>query len=180
MKHTRKTMITISVKDYNQISQDFYESIINSLQFHRLPCSCGHHACLTIHGYYKRGVYLPDGTRMLKVCRVKCSECGRTHALLLSSIVPYSRIRTSDQQAIIIAYETASGTGRVCDENPSIDEKTAMSVVRRYLRFWKQRLLSEGVSLTELGTLIRGCFSYYSMQFMQVRCTFNQLFPSPT
>lgn len=53
-------MITISVKDYNQISQDYYDSIINSLQFHRLTCSCGHSACLTIHGYYRRGVFLPD------------------------------------------------------------------------------------------------------------------------
>lgn len=173
-------MITIFVEEYNQISQEYYDSIINSLQFHQLTCSCGHCACLTIHGYYERGVYLPDGTLMLEVCRVKCSECGRTHALLLSSIVPYSRIRTSDQQAIAIAYETASGIGRVCDENPSVDEKTAMSIVRRYLRFWKQRLLAESVSLAELITLIRSCFAHYSMQFMQVRRTFNQLFPTPT
>ena len=173
-------MITISVEDYNQISQDYYESIINSLQFHRLTCSCGHCACLTIHGYYCRGIYLPDRTLMLKVCRVKCSECGCTHTLLLSSIVPYSRIRTVDQHAIVIAYETASGVGSVCDNNPSVDEKTAESIVRRYLRFWKQRLLSESVSLTGLATLIRDCFSHYSMQFMQIRRTSNQLFSCPT
>lgn len=173
-------MITISVKDYNQISQGYYESIINSLQFHRLTCSCGHCACLTIHGYYYRGIYLPDRTLMLNVCRVKCSECGHTHALLLSSIVPYSRIRTVDQQAIVIAFETASGIGSVCDNNPSVDEKTAESIVRRYRLFWKQRLLCESVSLSELGALIRRCFSLYSMQFMQIRRTSNQLFSCPT
>ena len=173
-------MITISVEDYNQISQDYYESIINSLQFHQLTCSCGHCACLTIHGYYRRGIYLPDQILMLKVCRVKCSECGRTHTLLLSSIVPYSRIKTSDQHAIIIAYESASGLSSVCDHNPSIDEKTAGCIVRRYLRFWKQRLLSEMVSLSKLEALIHSCFSHYSMQFMQIRCTSNQLFSCPT
>lgn len=173
-------MITVSVKEYNKISQDYYDSIINSLQFHQLTCSCGHQACLTIHGYYERGVYLPDGILMLRVCRVRCSECGHTHTLLLSSLVPYSRIRTSDQHAIVIAYESASGIGSVCDENPSIDEKTAKSVARRYLRFWKQRLLSERVPLPDLESLIRDCFSFYSMQFMQIRRTSNQLFSSPT
>ena len=173
-------MITISVKDYNQISQDYYDSVIYDLQIHRLPCSCGHCACLTIHGYYFRGIYMPDRTLMLKVCRVKCSECGHTHSLLLSSIVPYSRIRTVDQHAIVIAHEAASGIGSVCDCNPSVDEKTAESIVRRYLRFWKQRLLCESIPLSELGALIRGCFSHYSMHFMQIRPTSNQLFPYPT
>lgn len=173
-------MITISVKDYNQISQDYYNSIINSLQFHRLTCSCGHSTCLTIHGYYRRGVFLPDGILMLKVCRVKCSECGHTHTLLLSSIVPYSRISTPDQHAIIIAYEAASGITSISDDNPSIDEKTACSVVRRYLRFWKQRLLSERISFMKLPSLIQSCFSHYSMQFMQIRSTPNQLFSCPT
>lgn len=175
-----KTMITISVKEDNAISQDFYDSIINSLQFHLLTCSCGHSACLTIHGYYKRGVFLPDETIFLKICRVLCSVCGHTHALLLSSIVPYSRIRTVDQHAIVIAYEEAADLVSICETNPSIDENNVKSVIRRYRRFWKQRLLSEGIPFTHLARLIRNCFSFYSMQFMQVRRTFNSLFPKPT
>jgi flagellar basal-body rod modification protein FlgD len=31
--------VNISVKDYDQISQDYYDSVINKLQVHRLSCS---------------------------------------------------------------------------------------------------------------------------------------------
>lgn len=94
------TMITIFVRDCNQISQSFYDSVIYDLQLHQLTCSCSHSACLSVHGYYKRTVKLSSGAIRLRVCRVKCSECGATHALLLSSMVPYSQIPLSDQQRI--------------------------------------------------------------------------------
>ena len=86
-----KTMITIFVKDCNQISQSFYDSVIFDLQLHQMTCSCSHSACLSVHGYYWRSVKLPSGTLRLRVCRVKCSECGTTHALHLTSMVPYSQ-----------------------------------------------------------------------------------------
>lgn len=99
------TMITIFVPDCNQISQSFYDSLIHDLQLHQLTCSCSHSACLSVHGYYKRTVKLSSGAIRLRVCRVKCSECGATHALLLSSMVPYSQIPLPDQQRICRDYE---------------------------------------------------------------------------
>ena len=68
-----KTMITIFVRDCNQISQSFYDSVIFDLQFHQRTCSCSHSACLSVHGYYWRSVKLPSGTLRLRVCRVKCT-----------------------------------------------------------------------------------------------------------
>ena len=70
------TMITIFVRDCNQISQSFYDSVIFNLQLHQLTCSCSHSACLSVHGYYWRSVKMPSGTLRLRVCRVRCSECG--------------------------------------------------------------------------------------------------------
>lgn len=175
-----ETMILISVSNYNQFSQDYYDSVINSLQFHRLTCTCGHSACLSIHAYYKRGVFLPEGTLYLRVCRLRCSECGRTHALLLTSTVPYDRISLADQHAIICAYEDGSDRNAVCESNPSIDENNVRSVIRRYVRFWLQRLLAEAISLLEIRTLIRDCLSFYSMQFMQIRRTPAKLYSFTT
>ena len=169
-------MILISVKDYNQFSQDYYDSIVNSLQFHRLTCTCGHSACLSIHAYYTRSVFLPDGVHSLRICRVRCSECGRTHAILLSSLVPYDRISLSDQHVVICAYEDGTDPNAVCEQNPSIDENNVKSIIRRYKRFWLQRLLSEAICLSEIPSLIRSCFSFYSMQFMQIRRTAARLF----
>lgn len=169
-------MITILVQDCNLISQSFYDSVINRIQFHQLTCTCGHSACMTIHGYYYRSVKLPVGTFRLHICRVRCSECGRTHALLLSSIVPYSQICTYDQQQICIAYEQQLSPSSVCDSNPEIDENNVKSVLRNYRHRWREMLKSLRISLSQSITLIRSCFANYSAQFMQIHKGSNKLF----
>ena len=173
-------MITILVQDCNLISQSFYDSVINRIQFHQLTCICAHSACMTIHGYYHRSIKLPTGTLLLRICRVRCSECGKTHALLLSSIVPYSQIRTCDQQQICIAYEQHLSISSVCDSNPEIDENNVKSVLRNYRRHWCEMLKSLRISLSPLFTLIRSCFANYSAQFMQIHRGFNRLFSYTT
>ena len=173
-------MITIFVRDCNQISQSFYDSVITNVQFHQLICSCSHSACLSVHGYCRRNVKLPSRTVRLRVCRVKCSECGTTHALLLSSMVPYSQIPLADQQRICIAYEECRSTGIVCDRNPSIDENNVKSVLRNYRLHWREKLRSLRIRLFPVNDLIRSCFSDYSSQFMQIHRRANILFPRTT
>lgn len=174
------TMITIFVRDCNQISQSFYDSVIFDLPLHQLTCSCSHSACLSIHGYYRRTVKLPSGTIRLRVCRVKCSECGTTHALLLSSMVPYSQIPLSDQQRICNDYEAGRNVSMICDCNPSIDENNVKSVLRNYRKHWREKLRSLRIRLLPLDGLVRSCFSDYSSQFMQIHRRVNKLFPYTT
>ena len=174
--HIHKTMITIFVRDCNQISQSFYDSVLYNLPFHQLACPCGHAACLSIHGYYRRTVKLPSGPIRLRVCRVKCSECGATHAILLSSIVPYSQIPLSDQQRICNDYEEGRCVSSTCADNPSIDENNVKSVLRNYRRCWREKLRSLRIQLFPLESLIRSCFSDYSSQFMQIHRQANKLF----
>jgi len=134
-------MITIFTDFCNPISQDFYDNTIASLQFHQLSCSCGHSGCLTIHGYYDRSVKSEDASIRLHICRAQCRNCGTTHALLLSSIVPYSQISLPDQVSIISCFEDSGDFSAIMDETPSIDESNIRSVIRRYIRHWMQRLL---------------------------------------
>ena len=173
-------MITVSVDFCNPFSQKFYDDVIDSLQFHQLTCPCGHSGCLTIHGYYDRTVKSGDSDLRIHVCRVICRECGHTHALLLSSIVPYSQIRACDQQQICIAFEQHFPTTSVCDSNPEIDENNIKSVIRNYRRRWREMLNSFKISLSQLITLICSCFSVYSAQFMQIHSGSNRLFPYTT
>lgn len=174
-------MITVTVEECNSFSQDYYDSIVFSLQIHQLTCSCGHSGCLTLHAYYKRKVKPPDGSEViLRITRVKCSEWGATHAILLSSIVPYSQISLSVQQIIVDAYESDDDTLSVCTDTGTIDENNVKSVIRRYLRHWQQRLLSFRIVLSPIRLLVERCFSFYSAQFMQIRRTFNTLFATPT
>ena len=74
------------------ISQDFYNKTIDSLDLNLISCVCGHSGCLIRHGSYKRSIQLADRILSLFVVRVYCKICGHTHALLLSSMVPYSQI----------------------------------------------------------------------------------------
>lgn len=173
-------MITITVEDCNYISKELYDSVINSLQLHQLECSCGHHGCLTIHGYYYRSVKNPGGTIRLRILRLICSECGATHAVHLSLIVPYSQVPLTDQQQIILAYEQGEDPGKAVPEDSEIDENNIKSVLRAFRRHWKERLRSEGICLTPVPALIAHCFSFYSAQFMQIHRTFNTLFARTT
>ena len=174
------TMITIFVRDCNQISQSFYDSVIYDLQLHQLTCSCSHSACLSVHGYYKRTVKLSSGAIRLRVCRVKCSECGATHALLLSSMVPYSQIPLPDQQRICKDYEEGRSVSIVCESNPSIDENNVKSILRNYRLCCREKLRSLRIGLAPLGTLVLSCFSDYSSQFMQIHLRVNKIFFYPT
>lgn len=177
---TLMPMITVSVDFCKPISQNFYDDVINSLQFHRLTCPCGHSGCLTIHGYYNRTVKTGNSDIRLHVCRVICSQCGGTHALLLSSIVPYSQVSLPDQVSILEHAQSDRDFSSVMDSTPSIDESCVRSVIRRFRWHWEQRLLSEGLLLSLSMNFIACCFHAFRRQFMQIKSTPNILFLTPT
>lgn len=173
-------MITLSVDICNPVSQDFYNKTIYNLQFHRLVCTCGHSGCLTIHGYYNRSFKNGDACLHLRICRVLCSECGHTHALMLSSLVPYSQIPTKEQISIINHSVSDGDFSSVMDNTPSIDESCVRSVLRRFRLHRQQRLLSEAIVPIQDTGFIKCCFSAFQRQFMQVKNTPNILFLTPT
>ena len=173
-------MITFLVEENKPLSQNFYDSCINTIQFHQLSCSCGHSGCLSIHGYYKRRVKTHEGSFMLVVCRVRCSECGKTHALLPSSIVPYSQISLVCCCQIISAFIGSGSINSVCEDYPEVDENNVKSVILRYRKHWKERLLSWNIKLEPVRLLVLACFSHYSAQFMQIHRTVNRIHPKPT
>lgn len=174
-------MITLFVDNCNPISQGFYDHILAGIQFHQLRCSCGHAGCLSRHAYYYRTVRTINHSLRIRICRVICSECGATHALLLSSMVPYSQLNTEDQLRIISSYLEGDPVNTFDSmEDDGINENLIKSIIRRFRTFWKERLRAESIPLSPLGSLIRGCFSSYSLQFMQIKCTFNSLFLNTT
>ena len=95
-------------------------------------------------------------------------------------MVPYDRISLLDQYLVVRAYEDGSDRKAACERNQSIDENNVKSIIRRYRLFWMQRLLAEAIRLTALPALVRSCFSFYSMQFMQIRRTTAMLFVDTT
>lgn len=173
-------MITITVPFDNPLNQKTYENLINTLQFHQLQCTCGHSGCLTIHGYYTRSLKEEDSEITLSICRVKCSHCGKTHALLPSRLVPYSQVSLQEQVAIISAYESSGDFEQLMVKTSSIDENLIASIIRRYVKHWLHKIRSFRIGLYFLPRLVEQCFSLFMNQFMQIRQTPNILFLTPT
>ena len=173
-------MITIEADFDNPISQDFYNKIIYSLNLNQITCTCGLTGSLIWYGGYHRKVRMADHVILLRVARVFCTACGHSHAILLSSLVPYSQIPFCIQVSIADCYEKKSGYRCILDSQSCIDENTISSIIRSYRKHWQQRLRSFGLSFTSLHDLLRGCFAAFSRPFMQIKTTRNKLFLSPT
>lgn len=173
-------MITVKTENYNHISQDFYNKTIASLELHLLSCTCGHSGCLIRYGSYRRSIQLAHKTLSLSVMRVYCNICGHTHALLLSSMVPYSQIPLSLHIRFLDAYEHRTAFLDILGGQCCVDENNLKSIIRCYRLHWRQRLLSAALLLTDISSLVFGCFSCFSRQFMQIKTTRNKLFIPPT
>lgn len=150
--------------------------MINSLQINQLTCSCGHSACAIFYGHYNRSIKIKDHSIQLNVQRIKCNCCNATHALLPSSMVPYSQVLLQDQVDIIKLYEITMDYTNFLSVNLSIDENCIRSIIRRYIQHWLQRITSAKVTLSMTLNFIKSCFLNFGRQFMQIKKTLNILF----
>ena len=133
-------MITVYTENYNLISQDFYNKTIDSLDLNLISCTCGHSGCLIRYGSYIRNVQLTDRVLSLSVVRVYCKTCGHTHALLLSSMVPYSQIPLVLHVRLIHAYEHETGFRNILAEQYLVDENNLKSIIRNYLVLCQEKV----------------------------------------
>lgn len=177
---TDKDMITVITEECNEISQESYDDTMDSIQIFQLECSCGHCGCLVGHGSYTRSVKTAMGKIPLAVRRVQCSLCNTTHALLTSNIVPYSQVPLADHAAIASSYEEGKNGMDAMDANPELSPSQVFYILSLYIRFWRQRLLSERLLLSPLHALTQGCLRLFGRQFMQIKSTRNLLFLPPT
>ena len=171
-----KPMITVFFQNCNSFSQDSYDRTVDGIQLHMVKCTCGKSGCLIRYGHYRRHVKLMSDLLCLIVQRVWCKACETSHALIPSTLVPYSQIPLEDQQEILECVENGLSPEPVMDRNILIDENNVKYIVRQFRRHWEQRILSLGLSLTD--HLAIPSLEAFSRQFMQVHRTRNTLFSS--
>lgn len=177
---TGKIMITLFINESNPISQKSYDDVIEQVDPALLPCTCGRSGSLIRYGSYRRHVKA-DGTKFpLIVRRVLCQNCGRSHALLTSALVPYSQIPLEDQVTAAEACENGTDPSAILEHNPEMDERTPFKLIRLYLAFWRERLKAERIPLRPLTGLTVRCLSLFGKQFMQIKSTPNIFYPPPT
>lgn len=164
-------MITVSIEDDKVISQRFYEAVLKDLSLASLSCTCGSTGKMVRHGYYKRHFKVNSEKIKLRILRVKCKECGSTHAILLSIIVPYSQVLLNDQIKIIQNYENRQSNNNIMNSNFLIDENTIAGIIRKYKRCWRYIItLNKFQSIKDIAI---HCFQKFNCQFMQVKNTSN-------
>lgn len=73
------TMIIIFIRDCNQISQSFYNSVTDKIQFYLMTNSCSRYTFLTVFGYYRWTVKLSSESVQLRIFQVICSKCETSY-----------------------------------------------------------------------------------------------------
>lgn len=87
----------------NPLSQKSYSDAVNSIDYSSIPCTNCHNseARFQAHSYYTRNVSFLGFKTKIKILRVICTVCRKTHAILVESIVPYFIISKEDIVTII-------------------------------------------------------------------------------
>ncbi len=86
-----------------------------------LPEQCPHPDCLARHslirwGYYRRWVSTAGGDYQLRIQRVRCTACGRTHSLLPDFLHPFRHYELALLQQVIQLYLlTGLGFGKIME-----------------------------------------------------------------
>lgn len=175
----RTFMITYRDHKYNTETAEGYDKSVTGISVYKLTCSgCGHKGNMIRYGHYTRHTYYDCRVEELRIQRVRCKFCGKTHSLLPDTLVPRDLIVLQDQLQVILNYESGNDWRKTCFENPLVDEQAIRHIIKRYLRHWKERCISEDISL--YGDLVRSCFDRFGRQFMQIRRERICFYESPT
>ena len=171
-------MITIHPPKSNQIPQgdhqEAYDELVDQIPFHQLHCTCGRCGDLIRHGSYTRKIKVSLGYQRLKINRVICKTCNRTHALTPDWLVPYSSILLKDQIQILQAHLSGESMEPIMAEQPVIDESAIGYIIRQFKRHWLPRLTAFQIPLDK--NIVPACFRAFGRQLMQIKCTPNLLF----
>jgi len=98
-------MIIIKLDKKIKINKDNYNEIINSLNFESIECNICHDHHWNVHARYSRSIDFFNRSHKIKIIRIICCSCNKTHALLIQDMIPYSRLNHDDIISIVISHE---------------------------------------------------------------------------
>lgn len=152
--------------------QEIYDQITQNLQLIQIRCNECNQCGFVVHGYYerhfKRKLIPGEKDDKITILRIRCPHCGKTHAVLLSSMIPYSQLSLEDSISVI-ELEHNSQITSFLDDHFWISIEDVQNTRKKFRKYWKERLLSEGFSM-RMDNLTELCIRYFRLQFMQIRC----------
>lgn len=156
-------MISLKIDNFkDELNQQFYDEHINLIDIHSLSCTCGSHDNV-IHGYYKRKVRTDKENIKLRIVRIRCKGCGKTHAILLSLIIPYKSVCLNTSIRIIKKDNIDS----LMTSNIQIDEQIIFRIRKIFNEKYKKWMTLS--KLTFNDDLVFKSFIDFKSNFLQVR-----------
>ena len=150
----------------NDLSQKTYDEVIDSVDLKQLTCPQCHHTGTVVHAYYDRTVKNGNNKFKLIVLRVKCQFCGKTHAILPDSLVPYSSV-PKEVMIEIINADNKVAFEKILSDNLFLDLADIYSIRKKFKLYWLERLKSFDLIIDEY--ISRQCIHLFQKQFMQIR-----------
>lgn len=128
-----------------------------------VKCSCNVHGECIKYGKYKRTFKVNGRKFIIYIQRIYCKNCGKTHAVIPSFLVPY---QTKTLRELIEDFEIYLA----CDEE-NISFTTEEKRNNANFKNWKERLLSMSIKLTniidDIKEIIFFCAKFFSMCIFQ-------------
>lgn len=79
-----------------KLNQKIYNKIICSIDFNSISCpNCAQHHW-HVHAYYVRHFDFFNRSVKLRILRVICSNCNKTHSVLIEDMIPFSILSHDD------------------------------------------------------------------------------------
>lgn len=136
------------------------------LELMECPFSDCNQVGLHVNSYCERSVDNGKVSFRLLVKQVICPVCGRSHAILPDTLIPYSKYTIDVVHAIVTEDRSAQ-----IIQNVPVD--TVRWIIAMFRRRWHQRLQSEKIPLKDsLVSLSKKCIKAFHLQFMQIHCGF--------
>lgn len=147
--HEAIYMIILNSKKINtnfKNTLNFYQTLNN---YGALQCPFCQSSNLIRWGFYERNVIYFDAvlaltSTILKVQRVKCKSCSKTHALLLFGIIPYKQF-ASEIVSTILFKSTFLSIASL-----SIQYSLDQNIILKWLHDFKHKHLSRAIALLQI------------------------------
>ena len=83
--------------------QALYCSAVDHIGFNKLKCNkCNEIGNFVIKGYYYRTIIINNKAIRIRITRIKCKDCNKTHAILFLDFVPYYQLSTVNCRKLIL------------------------------------------------------------------------------
>lgn len=184
-------MIILYLKKSNTNFKEIIQTYVNTLNFCHLQCPNCHSHHLIRWGYYERNVIFFSNNRIaientiLKIQRVMCKSCGKTHALLPFGIIPYKQF--TDEIISKILFELTYNTLVHVFNKYQIDLSIIKNWYIQYYKFHSSKvniLIKYHDSKQTLKKFINNFvnkldyINHYNLCFMQIKLGCLGLCPS--